>query len=251
MPYEKGYCLIKYLEHAVGDPARFIEFAQAYVREFKFASIVSEDMFDSFLRFFPELEKQGLATAGGGLSFNEWLTTPGMPKFVPDLSAAETLSRPAEQLAESWLATGAAPTDGAATNFTDLSVYSQFHFVDTLVEAPAEQWGEQDRARDVLAKLDAAYQLSRSSNAEMNLRWSMLTIRHAYWDDLPNVRAFLLAQGKQKYQLPLYRALVKSAEGTAFAKEVFEVARPALHATVIGYITKILRDAVDGKKSSE
>lgn len=37
-----------------------------------------------------------------GYEFDRWLTTPGWPPYVPDLSAGKELTQPAEQLADFW-----------------------------------------------------------------------------------------------------------------------------------------------------
>lgn len=37
-----------------------------------------------------------------GYEFDRWLTIPGWPPYVPDLSAGKELTEPAEQLANFW-----------------------------------------------------------------------------------------------------------------------------------------------------
>ena len=48
--------------------------------------------------------------------------------------------------------------------------------------------------------------------------------------------------GKQKYTLPIYKALMKSSsEMKQFAEKVFDETKMMLHINVRGYVTKILQ----------
>jgi hypothetical protein len=78
-------------------------------------------------------------------------------------------------------------------------------------------------------------------NAEIMLRWCKLVARARYAAGFPAVRAFLNYQGKQKFQLPIYRALAAGgAAEVAFAHDVFAETKPKLHVIVRDYITGIL-----------
>nr|KAG5686418.1 hypothetical protein BaRGS_029397 [Batillaria attramentaria] len=72
-----------------------------------------------------------------------------------------------------------------------------------------------------------------------------LVIKNDYQEAFTAVRDFLHCQGKQKYTLPVYRALVKGSENARqFAQQVFAETKDKLHISVQGYVRQIL----DGKK---
>jgi hypothetical protein len=75
---------------------------------------------------------------------------------------------------------------------------------------------------------------SKSTNAEIRLRWAQLLIKHDTTSAFRSgVASFLLAQGNQKYVLPLYRALAGGTEAARLlAVETFEASSPALHSMV-------------------
>ena len=67
-----------------------------------------------------------------------------------------------------------------------------------------------------------------------------LTAVHA---DLVNIRRFLEEQGKQKYTVPVYRALVRGSEqAVAMARSVFDATKDGLHPNVRKYVSKALKE---------
>jgi len=57
-----------------------------------------------------------------------WLHTPGMPKYVPDFSAAAELTDPAKALANKWKSEDAAVrAEAGAVDISTLHVYSQMY----------------------------------------------------------------------------------------------------------------------------
>ncbi|MED6277477.1 Aminopeptidase rnpepl1, partial [Characodon lateralis] len=54
--YEKGFCFVSYLSELSGDVRRFDSFLKDYISEFKFQSVVAQDLIAYFLRYFPELQ---------------------------------------------------------------------------------------------------------------------------------------------------------------------------------------------------
>ena len=62
-----------------------------------------------------------------GYEFDRWLTTPGWPPYVPDLSAGKELTEPAEQLADFW---AGKTTDGVSfTTLNTITLYTSIFFV--------------------------------------------------------------------------------------------------------------------------
>lgn len=231
-PYEKGYCFVSYLQHLVGDADKFDNFLKSYVEKFQFKSLVAEDTLQFFFESFPEL-KEKQVDKREGYEFDRWLTTPGWPPYVPDLSAGKELTQPAEQLADFW---AGKTTDGGSTDITKWKTYQVLHFLDKVLE--------KERLPDgVITKMMRQYPtISQTHNAEIRLRWSQITIKNNYLEDQSNIRKFLFSQGKQKYTLPIYKALMKSSnEMKQFAEKVFDETKMMLHINVREYVTKILQ----------
>ncbi|CAI5692431.1 unnamed protein product [Oreochromis niloticus] len=63
--YEKGFCFVSYLSEISGDVRRFDCFLRDYISEFKFKSVVAQDLIDYFLSYFPELKDTAVAQREG------------------------------------------------------------------------------------------------------------------------------------------------------------------------------------------
>ncbi|KAK7094915.1 aminopeptidase B-like isoform X1 [Littorina saxatilis] len=231
-PYEKGFAFVCYLQSLVGDVQKFDNFLKAYVFKFQFKSIVADDLFDFFLEYFPHLKQQNVADREGYEFHKVWLHTPGWPPYTPDLSAGRELMDPPEAFAasieeqepESW------------PDIDKWTVYQVLHFVDKLVE-------RDNLPGDLLPRLQQKYpRISAAKNAEIRLRWCQLVIKNDYQKAFPDVKAFLHCQGKQKYTLPVYRALMKGSETAgALANKIFDETKDTLHVNVQNYVEEILK----------
>ncbi|CAK6442330.1 unnamed protein product [Pipistrellus nathusii] len=233
-PYEKGYCFVSYLAHRAGGQDQFDAFLKAYVSEFKFQSIVAEDLLHFYLEYFPEL-KQKKVDATPGLEFDRWLNTPGWPPYLPDLSAGDALMKPAEELARLWAAPELDVPAIEAVDIASWRTYQLVYFLDQILQKSPLPAGN-------VRTLGATYpQLSGARNAELRLRWGQIALRNDLREDFGKVRDFLQSQGKQKYTLPLYHAMMAGSEAArALAKETFAATAPQLHSNVVHYVQQIL-----------
>ncbi|XP_074792201.1 aminopeptidase B [Natator depressus] len=233
-PYEKGYCFVSYLAHLVGDQSKFDAFLQAYVNQFKFQSIMADEALEFFLEYFPELKKKGVATIPG-FEFDRWLNTPGWPPYLPDLSPGETLMKPAEGLAELWAASSLNMEAIKAVDITAWKTYQLVFFLDKILQKSPLPDG-------TVAKLSETYpKISRAQNAELRLRWCQIVLKNSHEPEFGKVKEFLHSQGKQKYTLPLYRAMWSGSESArALAVETFSATASKLHVNVQNYVKKIL-----------
>lgn len=118
--YEKGFCFVSYLSKLCGDVHRFDHFLRDYIAEFKFQSVLAQDLLDYFLSYFPELQDTGL-------EFEHWLNGCGPPLYEPDLSAGGALLGPVQDLCDLWRR-GSDLDPQALTTF-DLSTWSTFQMV--------------------------------------------------------------------------------------------------------------------------
>lgn len=137
--------------------------SQAYVDKFKFCSVMAEDALEFFLEYFPDLKKKGVHKIEGkkrckcvkvavslwlqteltlpvvsflGLEFDSWLNVAGWPPYLPDLSAGQSLMKPAEHLAELW---GAENLDIASINKTNIKSWKNYqtvYFLEKILAKP-------------------------------------------------------------------------------------------------------------------
>lgn len=121
-----------------------------------------------------------------------------------------------------------------------------------------------------MQKLAETYpQIAEAPNAELRLRWGQIVLKNDYQKDFWKVKAFLqdqvgipcdsthvqqnrppgcplklsptVLQGKQKYTLPLYRAMMGgSAAAQALAQDTFQATSAQLHSNVLNYVQQIL-----------
>ncbi|KAG7477772.1 hypothetical protein MATL_G00073220 [Megalops atlanticus] len=233
-PYEKGFCFVSYLAHLVGDQSRFDAFLKAYVDKFKFRSVMAEDALEFYLDYFPDLKEKGVHKIKG-LEFESWLNVPGWPPYLPDLSPGQSLMEPADQLADLWAAENLDMGAICKTDIQPWKTYQAIYFLDKILE-------KSPLPRGNIEKLAEQYpHIVKSNNAELRLRWAQIIIKNQHQPGYQHVRAFLSCQGKQKYTLPVYRAMWNGSEETrALATEIFSTTSQQLHVNVRNYVKKIL-----------
>lgn len=233
-PYEKGFSFVSYLAYLVGDQLLFDGFLKAYVDKFKFRSIMAEDALEFFLEYFPELKKKGVHNIEG-LEFDSWLNVPGWPPYLPDLSAGQSLMKPAEQLAELWSAEVLDLISIGKFKIQSWKTYQTVYFLEKVLETSPLPKGNMEH-------LEEQYpHIVKSNNSELRLRWAQIVAKNQYQPGYKYVRSFLCCQGKQKYTLPVYRTLWNGSEETkALATEVFSATSHQLHFNVRNYVKKII-----------
>uniref|UniRef100_A0A8C5M275 Aminopeptidase B n=1 Tax=Leptobrachium leishanense TaxID=445787 RepID=A0A8C5M275_9ANUR len=233
-PYEKGFCFVSYLAHLVGDQGKFDAFLRAYIDSFKFQSITADEALDFYLDYFPDLKSREVDKITG-LEFDRWLNTPGWPPFLPDLSPGNDLMKPAEELAVLWSAN---PLDMEAIARVDIAqwkTYQLIYYLDRILEKSPLPSGNIEELAKYYPKI------SEAANAELRLRWGQIILKNDYQLHFHKVHDFLQSQGKQKYTLPLYRAMNAGSEAAcALGREIYNKTSEQLHFNVKNYVKKIL-----------
>ncbi|KAI2659193.1 Aminopeptidase B [Labeo rohita] len=215
-PYEKGFCFVSYLAHLAGD------------------HVLAEDALEFYLEYFPDLKEKN-AHKIEGLDFDSWLNVPGWPPYVPDLTAGQELMKPAELLAEMWVSHNLDLESICKTDIKPWKTYQTVYFLDKILEKSPLPDGH-------INKLEECYShIIESNNAELKLRWAQIVAKNQHIPGFQHIRDFLTSQGKQKYTLPVYRALWNGSEETkALAMEVFSATSSQLHFNVRNYVKKII-----------
>ncbi|KAM7412433.1 hypothetical protein PAMA_020021 [Pampus argenteus] len=231
--YEKGFCFVSYLSKLCGDVRRFDCFLRDYISEFKFKSVVAQDLIDYFLGYFPELEDAAV-TQREGLEFERWLSGCGPPLYEPDLSAGGALIQPVQDLCDVWSSSDA--PDLQAVSAFHVSTWSTFQivlFLDRMLD-------RSPLPHDVMVNLSTRYScLFDGLNAEVQIRWLQMVVRNSFYPDLPRVRAFLHKHTSRMYTVPLYEDLVAGVM-KCVAVEIFYQTQRRLHPNLRRTLQQIL-----------
>lgn len=198
VPYEKGALFLQLLEERVGRE-RFDAFLRQYFQEFSFQSITTEQ-FVAYLKKTLPIDD---------IPWEEWLTQPGLPESAP-----EPLCDAFERVdAQAGVPAGEIDAAGWST-------HEWLHFLRALPSPLGA-----DRMRE----LDAAFHFTGSGNAEILEEWLRLAIQNRYEPAEGRLESFLVSVGRRKFLKPLYEELVRTPEGRARAREIYQRARPGYH----------------------
>jgi len=217
--YVKGQLLLQLLENKFGRD-KFDAFISAYFQKFAFQSMDTQ----TFLQF---LQQQLLDKYPGVISKTEveqWVFGPGLPVGFP-MQHSDAFAQVSTQL-QAWLQQ---EITLAALPTKTWTVHEWLHFINQL---------PRDLAPARLAELDAAFAFSQSSNAEIFVAWSRLTIPLNYLPVMPQVQQFLLNVGRTKFVVPLYRLLLENPAQQGFAKEIYQQAKAGYHPLTQAQIDK-------------
>ena len=215
--YSKGQLFLEYLERAFGRDA-FDAFLNAYFKEFAFGTITTEQFLDY-------LDATLLSQEGAPLTRAQaeaWTYEPGLPEDAPLPTSANLES--AAALAAAW---AAAEVSLAEIPVGDWSPQATIHFINSL---------PMDLAHDRLAELDAAWQLSKTRNAEIGRTWFIQVATRRYTSAYDELEAHLNRYGRGRLIAPVYYALAQNGEDRELALELFERARGAYHPIAAGWI---------------
>ncbi|MBT8080919.1 MAG: M1 family metallopeptidase [Gammaproteobacteria bacterium] len=215
--YSKGQLFLEYLEKAFGREV-FDAFLQSYFEAFAFGTITTEQFLDY-------LDAELLGREGSPVSraqAERWVYEAGLPADAP-VPTSENLDN-AQRLAGSWAAGDTALAD---VDISAWSPHAKIHFINSL---PA------DLSQAMLAELDAKWQLSETTNAEMARTWFIQVAARRYTDVYAQLEAHLNRYGRGRLIAPVYRALMENGEDAQLAREMFERARHAYHPITAGWI---------------
>ena len=224
VPYEKGRLMLVWLDSVIGRDA-MNTFLEAYFDHFAFRSISTED-------FLAYADEHLIAKHPDRLSraaLEAWIFAPGLPDtaVLPSNRVFESIDAARDGFLDGTLAATAIAT----------AAWSTQDWLYFLTNLPATLGADQ------LAALDAAFDLTAAGNNEIAHAWLRIAIRNDYRPAWPRLERYLLTIGRNKLVRPLYTELMKTAEGAAFAREVFERAKPGYHPLTVTVNERILYPA--------
>ena len=218
--YEKGYLFLRTCEEIVGREP-WDKFLRGYFDAHAFQPMTTE----AFLAYLRANLTRGDVELEAKLQIDAWVYGPGIPSNAAKVESDAFATVEAEVKKF---------TDGAdaKTLATDgWSSHEWRHFLKTL---------PRPLASDRLANLDAAFQLTTSTNSEIICQWFLVTIPSNYEPANAALESFLVEVGRRKFLQPLYEALAETAAGKEFGRRVYAKARPGYHVISTGTIDKIL-----------
>ena len=214
VPYVKGAMFLRTIEQQVGRES-FDAFLRGYFDEFAFRSVTTGE-------FAEYLDAQLLSKhpeAKQAIPVRQWLEQPGLPDQRHEY-VSNTLEA-ADAAAGDWSAGTTAASD---LHTADWTTHHWIRFVRAIPE---------DVGVERLAELDAAFNLTGESNAEILCEWLLVAIRSDYAAADTALKRFLTTVGRRKFLRPLYAELAESDAGNAKALAIYAEARPGYHPTTV------------------
>ena len=220
------------------NPQVFDDFLKQYCAEYRFQSIPAETMISFFLKSFPELADSLKTDLKGGISFNTWLNEPGYPQYVPDYSDAHEIMQACESLAFCWQSSSV-PVKPSILHLSEQAkeweARPMLYFLDCFLETKFS-------SAEVVIVLGDTLALWGSRNSEILFRWALILVKNVVISKLSVVRRFLEMQGKQKFQLPIYRLLTSSLNDDVrkFGSDTYAATKNMLHVMVRARVELLL-----------
>ncbi|GAA4355349.1 M1 family metallopeptidase [Kangiella marina] len=222
VPYTKGQMFLTYLEKKFGRDV-FDAFLVKYFNAHAFQSLTTTE-------FKKYLKANLLDKHPGVVSMDEidtWIHEPMLPEMMPNPTSDAFTTVDAETKA--WLADQKTLADLGSSEWT---VHEWLHFINNLPE---------DLSLEHMTQLDSEFKLTDSTNNEIAHAWLLLSLKAGYDEVMPRLETYLVSIGRRKLIVPLYKALMETEDGAAFAKRVYKVARPGYHPLAQGTIDEVVK----------
>jgi len=220
--YEKGAAFLRHVEQAVGRE-RFDAWLRSYFDRNAFKPMTTE-AFVSDIRARLIKGDQALEQR---IQLDEWIHQPGIPSVAtaPQSGAFAAVEVQAEAFASG--------TPAAQLKTSGWTTQEWQHFLGALpAEMPAAR----------LADLDRTFRLSEQGNSEILFAWLKMAVNNRYEPALPALERFLTSQGRRKFILPLFTALMAEGDwGRPIAWRIYAQARPGYHPVTSGSVDAVVK----------
>ena len=210
IPYEKGALFLRELEQQVGR-ANFDAFLKQYFKIFAFQSITT----DQFIAYLDDTLLKDYADKLDRERIQAWIFQAGIPESAP-LPASNAFTIVDDARAQ-WLGGSLMAANIETEAWT---VHQWLYFLNNMPEAMIQAQ---------MSNLDAAFDLTNSSNNEIAHSWLLMSVKNWYQPALPRLHEYLTTIGRNKLVKPLYRELSKTAKGKELARKAFAQAKPGYH----------------------
>lgn len=220
--YNKGYFFLRLCEETIGRE-KWDAFLREYFDKNAFVPMTTEKFLVILEKAF-DLKKD--KTLAAKLDINAWVYSPGLPSNCP-VPQSEEFNKVQAQV--NALIAGTPASQLITTGWTT------HHWLYFLRNLP-------DTIRlEKVIELDYAFNFTRSGNSEILCEWFQRCIKVDYETAQGPMRAYLMNVGRRKLVRPIYTELMKTEKGKAWAKAVYEKARPGYHAVTTNTIDGIVK----------
>lgn len=220
IPYEKGYAFLQTVENAVGRE-KFDAFLRKYFDDHAFQSITT----DRFLRYFNDNLIKGDQELADKIKAEDWIFKPGIPPSIIT-PVSEDFNR-IDAIQKSWRKTG---VKGLSQKIK--STNEKQHFIDNLPS---------DLTVAEMSAIDKEFNFTQGGNFVIKRQWFVPAIRHQYKTAYPAIEQFMIATSRTGSLMTLYKEMVKTPEGKAWANQIFSKAKSGYHLTTIQAVEGILK----------
>jgi leukotriene-A4 hydrolase len=210
LAYPKGAWFLHALEARAGRAA-FDVFLRSWFDQHAFQSVTNEQ-FIAFLRTQLLAKNPKIMTDA---ELDEWIHGPGIPA-----SAQRVVSQRLAKLNASIDGWTKGTVSTAQLNAKDWNAVEWMKFLNDI---------DNKAGAGKLAELDRAYGLAKSTNNEVAFRFYRASVHAGYRDVRPQLEAFLMSVGRQKFVVPLYAALRQTPEDRSWAEGIYKKARERYH----------------------
>jgi len=227
VPYERGTLFLTWLETQFGRPA-FDAFLRGWFDDHAFQSATTA-------QFVAYLQDKLMAQQPGKITqaqVDAWLYQPELPDFAV-LPHSDALTKVDEER-EAWLS-GKSTLE--ALPAAQWNVHEWQQFFDNM---PASATLEQVRA------LDTRFKLSQTHNAIIACAWFHVAIAHGDKAVWPAAQHYLGSVGRMRLITPLYRELIKTPDGKAFAEQTYAKVKAGYNPIAQQAVERILKGASGG-----
>ena len=222
VPYTKGQLFLMYLENKFGRE-RFDAFVLEYFESHAFQSLGTAN----FVKYIKANLTDKYPNIVSNKEINVWIYEQGLPSYAP--KPTSTAFSIIDEKITQWLSDEAALTQLPTSQWT---LHEWLHFINNLpLDIKVER----------MIALDKAFDLTHSKNAEIAHAWYLLSVRTGYDVVYPAMSEYLIAIGRRKLIVPLYKELAQTEQGKAWALKVYQTARPGYHGLAQGTIDGVLK----------
>lgn len=219
IPYEKGYAFLQTVEAAVGRE-KFDAFIRSWFDDHAFQSVTTED----FVAYFNKNLIKGDTTLAEKIDLKAWVYKPDIPANITS-PVSDDFDR-IDNIQKTWRQTG---IKGLGIKIK--STNEKQHFIDYLPN---------DLTQGEIASIDKEFNFTKRGNFIIKRQWFVQLIKHQYKAAYPDIESFMIATSRTGSLMTLYKEMVKTPEGKAWAKKIFERAKSGYHLTTVEAIEGIL-----------
>ncbi|ELT87749.1 hypothetical protein CAPTEDRAFT_162472 [Capitella teleta] len=224
VPYEKGHSLLMYLEQLLGGPEIFEPFLRAYIDEFKYKSIDTNEWKTFLYKFFKNQSKV-LDT----VDWNAWFNLPGMPPVKPNFD--HSLADACQSLASLWSSASDDLSAFCADDIANMSSFQLREFLSILLDGSV-------LPEKKIIRMDEVYQLSVMQNSEIKFRWLRLCLKSHMQPAIQAALDFVNQQGRMKFVRPLYRDMCEWSVARPKAVSNYKANETSMHPLTASMIAK-------------